>query len=413
VTADHDRAQAVFGDDQLGWIVDRLRVRLERGRDLDGRLTLTDPTPGQREALDRLLGRRPSRGASIGVDTSELAAVVAHAGLAADLRQLVEAVHGPVRDRVEEEQAERAAWAATATAVRARAAQTDAALDAWVGDLVASGLLRRLGGDPDAALHLGEAAVAVVARLPANGTPLAELAASTLGDSHALDDGTAVATLVLRAIEVRTGLPRRDRSAAERRALWARAGVLLDELSAPALVVGLRPDGDGLLARTLRDHADAGEPARVTLRQLVRHPLGPGLVGSATVAVCENPTVVAAAADRLGPRCAPLVCTEGQPSGAVQTLLRELTEAGVTLCFHVDFDAGGMRIGNLLVDRFGAVPWRMSAADYRRVATRGAPFTAFVPDASWDPELTVAMRQAGRAVHEEQVLVDLLDDLVT
>ena len=32
-----------------------------------------------------------------------------------------------------------------------------------------------------------------------------------------------------------------------------------------------------------------------------------------TVFVCENPSVVAAAADRLGRRCRPLLCTEGSP----------------------------------------------------------------------------------------------------
>jgi uncharacterized protein (TIGR02679 family) len=112
----------------------------------------------------------------------------------------------------------------------------------------------------------------VLRRLPDDVVPLSQLAATALGDSHALDDGTSVSTLVLSGIEAVTGLPRRDRSAAERRSLWARVGVLLDELSAPVLVAGLRPGGDGLLATTLQAHADAGEPCRVTLRTLVRQP---------------------------------------------------------------------------------------------------------------------------------------------
>jgi uncharacterized protein (TIGR02679 family) len=124
----------------------------------------------------------------------------------------------------------------------------------------------------DPAAQLGGQALAVLGRLPADGLPLSQLAATTLGDSHGLDDDTSMATLVPRGVEAMTSLPRRDRSAAERRALWARVGVLLDELSAPALVAGLRPDGDGLLATTLRAHADAGEPCRMTLLGRARAP---------------------------------------------------------------------------------------------------------------------------------------------
>ena len=35
--------------------------------------------------------------------------------------------------------------------------------------------------------------------------------------------------------------------------------------------------------------------------------------------MCENVTVADAAADRLGPHCAPLVCTAGYPTNAVQS----------------------------------------------------------------------------------------------
>ncbi len=240
---------------------------------------------------------------------------------------------------------------------------------------------------------------------------MARLAATVLGDSHALDEGTPAATLVLSAVEALTGEPRRDRSAAERRALWARVGVLVDELSAPVLVLGLRPEGEGLVARALRDHADAGEPCRLTLRQMVRHPVDWRTLARRSVAVCENPTVVAAVAERLGARSPALVCTDGQPSGAVQTLLGDLATAGIELRFHADFDRGGIRIGNLLVDRFGAVPWRMTGADYERVADRGPSLGGEPEEACWDRDLATVMRARGRAVHEEVVLDELLRDL--
>jgi uncharacterized protein (TIGR02679 family) len=277
------------------------------------------------------------------------------------------------------------------------------------------GLLRRLGRDPAGARGLLEGVVRVLRTLPADAVPLSRLAATTLGDSHALDDGRPAATLTLGAVEAMSGLPRRDRSAAERRALWARAGVLLDELSAPVLVLGLRPSGSGLLARTLRGHADEGEPCRVTLRQLVRAGLDWSPLAK-TVSICENPSVVAAASAQLASGCPPLVCTDGQPSGAVQTLLRQLVEHGVPARFHTDFDRGGVRIGNLLVDRFGARPWRMGETDYLDAVAGGGGgggtrLEAQPETAVWDPRLSEAMAAHGVAVHEEALLEPLLADL--
>jgi uncharacterized protein (TIGR02679 family) len=413
VSVDLQRARLLFSEDDLGWIVGRLRTRLERGQALDGRLRLGDPTARQREALLRLLGRRPGGAAgSISIDTAELGDVLARAGIAPDLRALVEALGGPVADRRAAYAAERARWDAVHQRLRAEAVALDVRLERWAEEVAVTGLLRRLARDAEGATRLALQATAVLGRLPARGEPLAQLAAATVGDSHALDDGAPLATLVLRAVESLTGLPRRDRSAAEMRALWARVGVLLDELSAPALVLGLRPAGDGVLASAMRAFADAGEPARVTLRQLVRHPPDWSALAGRMVFVCENPAIVAAAADRLGAACPPLVCTDGQPSGAVQALLRALADAGASLRFHADFDGGGIRIGNLLVERFGARPWRMGAADYEAAARGGGlPPGSMAERALWDPELAPAMARYGVAVHEERVVEGLLGDL--
>jgi uncharacterized protein (TIGR02679 family) len=375
-------------------------------------LRLDAPTGAQRDALERLVARRPTAARSISLEVAELERILARAGIADDLVALVESLRGPVVDRAAAAAAERQRWTAVHERLRTTSVAVEPALAGWVDELAATGLLRRLAGDPDTAAELGEQAVAVLARLPAGGIALSQLAATTLGDSHALDDERSLATLVLRGIETTTGLPRRDRSAAERRAIWARAGVLLDELSAPALVAGLRPGGDGLLATTLRAHAAAGEPCRITLRALVRHPADWADLSGQRVLVVENPTVVAAVADRCGPATPPLVCADGQPSGAVQTLLAQLAGAGASLAFHVDFDAGGIRIGNLLVDRFGALPWRMGRADYEAAAeVAGRPLASPPPEASWDAGLSAAIANRGRAVHEEQLLGELADDL--
>ena len=129
------------------------------------------------------------------------------------------------------------------------------------------------------------------------------------------------------------------------------------------------------------------------------------------VFVCENPSVVVAAANALGPRSAPLVCTEGMPRTAVRILLEQLTGLGASLRYHGDFDWPGIAIANLVKVRHGATPWRMAARDYQEAAEGGTDLSGNPVVALWDEELEPAMRAWGRAVHEEHVLDELLSDL--
>lgn len=200
-----------------------------------------------------------------------------------------------------------------------------------------------------------------------------------------------------------TGWESRD----ARREAWSRAGVIVDELSAPALVLGVRARGDGFTAQALRLHADACEPCRLSTRQLLREPLD--WVVPARVFVCENPAIVATAAGRAG---APLVCVEGQPATAARLLLNQLAATGAELLYHGDFDWPGLTIASFVLREHGARPWRMGAADYlaadetRGIELRGAPVMA-----TWDPALTGVMQARGLVVHEEQVVETLLVDL--
>lgn len=130
---------------------------------------------------------------------------------------------------------------------------------------------------------------------------------------------------------------------------------MLDELSAPALTLNL-PGRGGLVGDLLGSHAELGEPVRLTLRQLLRHPFDVDVRPGMWVSVCENPAVVGAAADELGPASSPLVCTDGMPSAAVQILLRTLHGRGVPLRYHGDLDRGGLRIATTVIERFGATP---------------------------------------------------------
>ena len=103
-----------------------------------------------------------------------------------------------------------------------------------------------------------------------------------------------------------------------------------------------------------------GEPVHLSLRSLLRRP-PTWHVAQRDVFVCENPNIVAIAADRLGAACAPLACTDGMPSAAQQTLLAQLAAAGARLRYHGDFDWPGLVIGNFVMREFGAEPWRFGS----------------------------------------------------
>ena len=108
---------------------------------------------------------------------------------------------------------------------------------------------------------------------------------------------------------------------------------------------------------------------------------------------------------------------EGVPSTAALQLLRSLEQHSARLSFHADFDWAGVRIGNLLSAQMtAAVPWRFTARDYQAalalpLASGPAPLKGSPVRAAWDPSLDGALRAAGRAVFEEQVIESLLGDL--
>ena len=134
-----------------------------------------------------------------------------------------------------------------------------------------------------------------------------------------------------------------------------------------------------------------------------------------TVYVCENPNLVAIAADRVGARCAPLVCTDGMPAAAQRTLLAQLAQAGAQLRYHGDFDWPGLRIANHVMRTWEARPWRFMARDYEAAAT-DAPQARHAlnvtgVEAAWDDALAPAMRRHGVAIAEEAVAASLLEDL--
>ncbi|GAA2003686.1 hypothetical protein GCM10009799_33500 [Nocardiopsis rhodophaea] len=408
---DHARLDRLLGHPDLRWLVDRVRLRLERGEEPAGVVTLTSATPDQRAAAQRLLGRQQKPGRSLRVSLDAVDEVLRRSRISPDgLVAAVEALTGPIEVRSEAEEAEERAWQQAFTPL-AKACEPRPELASWYQESRSSGLVRRLLGDAQAAAPDLAVLAEVVTALPAEGVGLGTFAARVCGDAHALDDGRPLATLALGAARALTGTP--AGSGAEwRREAWAAVGLLKDDLSTTALTLGFPGDTATSTGRALAALHEAGQPAVLTLRQLANDPIRP-LPSGTLVHICENPAVVAAVADHLGSSCPPLVCTQGQPSAAAVALLRLLADNGADLRYHGDFDWGGIRIANTLLRRVPWRPWRFSAADYQVAATanHGSPLTGTPTQADWDPELATALHETGVRIEEETVLDRLLNDL--
>jgi uncharacterized protein (TIGR02679 family) len=429
--ADAERLGRLLGDPELEWLLARVRRRLELGQPLDGNVTLTDASAAQRQAAQRLLGRRPRAGRALSVSLRAVDELVRRSRASPNgLAAAVVALTGPVVVRAEASAAERLAWerafAPLEELVGQRmemGAEGCEELASWLARLRSSGVVKRLQPDPAGARTLLERLATVLAALPADGEPLGRFAASVAGGAHALDDREPLATLALGAARALAGLqaPGPDESQTEsRREAWAAVGLLCDELSSVVLTLGLPGEQETGSGRIVQVARESGQPVWLTLRQLVRDPprwatgSGDSLAGQ-TVHICENPVIVALAADRLGAECTPLVCTSGQPGAATMLLMRTLVTAGARLAHHGDFDWGGVRIGNVLHARLPLVPWQFDTEAYLRAADSVAspqPLTGVPVPASWDPRLSETMRSAGRRIEEELVLEELLADLV-
>ncbi|MCX5400318.1 TIGR02679 family protein [Streptomyces sp. NBC_00102] len=419
--ADEARLRRLLGGPDLAWLLERVRRRLERGRPLTGPVSLAAPTPAQREAAERLLGRAPGGGKVLTVRLDAVDALLIGSGAGPEgLAAAVTTLTGPVvlleEVRRSEDRAWREAYAPLATlagaATPAVAAGEVRRLAEWAARVRDDGLVRRLARTPEAARPLLDQAVRVLGALPAEPPrSLSVFAAELLGSAHALDDGTPLSTLCLSGIRALTGHPD-GTGAAWRRAAWASAGLLRDDVSSTVLTLNLRgtPALDWM--------ADLGDPCVLTLRQLAHRP---PLITPPVVHVCENPAVLSAAADTHGPGALPLVCLQGQPSAAALALLAHLHELGAVFRYHGDFDWGGLRIATTLLGRVPWQPWRYSAADYRAaVAASGAdaengaalrPLTGAAAPSPWDPDLALALAEHGVRVEEEAVLETLLADL--
>lgn len=416
---DHERLRRLLGDPSLEWLLDRVRRRIELGQPLLATVTRRDASAPERGAVERLFGRRPHSGRALAVSLVDLDGLLRRSGLHAEgLAAAVVTLTGPVTVRADVRSREQDAWSAAFAGV-VRAAADRPALARWLQRIRDIGLVKRLSPDPALAGELLDALASVLDALPAAGESLSTFSARVVGRAHALDDGELLATLALGAARALAGIqaPGPDESAAEaRREAWAAVGVLCDELSSAVLTLGL-PGDASLTGQMIALGRAGGQPLWLTLRQLVRDPPRwptSSLPAPARAYVCENPSIVALAADRLGTNCPPLVCTGGQPGAATMLLLRSLVASGARLMHHGDFDWGGVRIGNVLHRRLPITPWQFDRGAYLSAAAacRNAPWLTGDPAvASWDPPLGEAMQRERRRIEEELVADDLLREL--
>jgi uncharacterized protein (TIGR02679 family) len=398
------RLERLLGGTELAALRQRLRRRYERGEELSV-ITLTGLSEPERIALAGLLGRRIQHGASMRVDVRQIDLVLCRSGVASSLHEALALLDGPIVNHRHEQALLQEQWANVVLAC------SEKRLKNMLSDGSGLSLLKRLAkGDPSIGARLCTDVQRVLKHLPAMGLPRSRLAAMVLGDAHALDQGRPVATLILALLrQVRSDSTNDamqiDMQADDRaRDIWAGAGVLVNELARPVLHLNL-PHNGGL--------PTSGEPCYLSLRKLLRSQVQWD-VQDRVVFVCENPNLLAIAADELGARSAPLICTDGMPAAAQRTLLQQVSAAGAILYYHGDFDWPGIRIGNLMMREFHARPWRYRTQDYLDAATdneKGRALGAEKVDADWDASLESAMTDRGYAIDEEAVAESLLGDL--
>jgi uncharacterized protein (TIGR02679 family) len=403
-----ERLRRLLGGGDLAGLRARLRRHFERAQlgAPPGIIRLGEVSTREYEALASLMGRPARHASSIQVDIAAIDVALHRAGIASSLKTALELLDGPITHLPTARAEALSRWAAVAQGA------TYPDLAGLLQTARGLGLLKRLAKqDPAMADRLRDRADLVLHHLPVKGRPRAQIAAEVLGDAHGLDSGQPTATLVLAVLrqwELKgSEASETDPLEEERdRTVWARVGVLVNELARPALFLNM-PTQDGATFA-----AQAGEPAYVSLYTLVRSPPAFAVAGR-TIYICENANLVAIAADQLGSRCSPLVCTDGMPAAAQRTLLAELAKAGATLMYHGDFDWPGLNIANFVIRSFDAQPWRLGASDYAaHVINPSAQSLTGTPTlASWDAALAPAMEMRGSAIPEEAISATLLHDL--
>lgn len=395
---------SLLGPD-LAPLWEAVRERLERlGSTRRGRLRIPPLSTGGRQQLTSLLGRAMT----VTVDLAELERSLMRVGAGPDLISALSNLGYAISLANEVRRAERLVRFNARDAARVQAATWPESWGgSWIDEVIQSGLLRGL--DPDGAVGLVTDARRCLDALISTEQPRSrvDLAALVLGDSHALDPGTRLGTVVTRGLRQRFATEVHDDTD---RTVWDRSGAPSDSVSAPVLTWNLPVDSDGALSPITATATSLGLVAHLSQMALRTYPVR--VRAGTVVLVTENPRVVEAAAQRRSSLC--VVTTNGNPSVAVRLLLSQLLTSQASARYHGDFDAAGLSICRRMVE-FGLQPWMMGVEHYERAVARAftdgiaLPFDDADPGPTpWDEKLRDVFRATGRVVHEERLLDDLL-----
>lgn len=406
----HENLRAIFS--VPGWtrFIDALVGYRDRGQPLPSVVTVRGVTEDERRHHARLLRLpAPSSAGALRYDLTKIAAALAAAQLSSEWGEILTVLRGPIASEKLAAQAARQGWQEFWPEAAAVLEQHPfPANGEWLESLRRDGTLKRLSkGDAALAAQCLESGARLLQALPLpEERPLTSVAAQYGGDSHALDPGSVLSTLVLRGLALRLCRASPSRSD-ERREMWAAFKVVCDELSAPALTFNLGLGGDALLPRLVALASAESQPIHLTSRMLWAADWN-RITCPPTVFVCENPTIVSLAATQLGPRCPPLVCVDGEPKPAGRLLLRRLRTGGSSLFYHGDFDWPGLAIAERIFQEFGARPWCFDADAYLvATAHQSRALLGNPVSPSWCPALAEAMQRTGVA-YDEEMLADVL-----
>lgn len=371
--------------------------REQRGASGDATIVVPQIEPEEALALDSLLLRRKPilPGRTVRIALSQFEAALRSCGFE-PRREYERLGGGPLRDLRAERIARHElrssfrAWLAHHEVVRSRPA-----IAAWLEDAARQG---RVHAEMRA---LVERALRITAALPSPEPVQRTVLAARLldGDPHGLDVGTPLQALTVTLLAADAGL---DPSTPARE-IWSAWNVLVDPISSNVAVLNLPLLGETTvagIARTMRGRhllLTYGQLSGIDLRWPVEVPCFS----------CENPSVLIAAEQVLGPSCPPLVCTSGRPSDAARLLLAAVHRAGAPLRHHGDFDEAGVQILRDLEERYAATPWRFdldSLVDATREHGRGAVDRSA-------RTLEDAVRRWEIALPEELVIDTLISDL--
>lgn len=388
-------------------VLQKVRDRAARGAETEQGTLRVALNPDQRREVARLLGT-PWELTDRPVRLQDLGAVLAEHGLT--VRGFVEGIDEQPLVNLRQRRADERASARN-VAERERASVVEllecagfhgSVIQLWLDDM---GLPKAGSGE---LLALAEQVVVVWRQRPGPGRSisLAQLAASVGGhDAHALDYSRLLGRATGRLIAAQHNIPRPLRAGREWRLAWARVGVKCDGVSSRVLVLNLPLEGDAPAVRWCA--ATPGEPVWLTLRSIT----GSWTASSqATIFVCENVTVLEAAADRFGAECPPMVCTDGNPANVALDLITGLADAGCGIKVRADFDPVGLNI----VDQVCSVApasagWQYDATTY---ATHLAlDFDSEKPGGNERDSLRTVFGQHRVFVHEEAILEQLMTDL--